>query len=60
MDLQTIHAELVALRTEVRTYHERNIKNDADIAWLKKAIFGGFGFVLTVLAGVVRATLGAS
>lgn len=59
MDLDTIYAELKELRTEVRMYHERNIKNDADIAWLKRAVLGGFSVVTTVLAGLVKAAVGA-
>ncbi len=57
MDLHTIYNEIVALRKDVQRYNEETTANKTDIAWLKKAVIGGFTFVFTILGGLAVKTM---
>ncbi len=58
MDLRDVHAEIVALRVEIKAYHEETTANKTDLQWVKKIVFGGFTVMFTVLGSLLAGALG--
>jgi hypothetical protein len=57
MDLETLHAELVALRKEIRAYHNATISNKTDIVWIKRIVFGALTVVFTLVGALTKKVL---
>ena len=56
-ELDTIHAELVELRKEIRAYHRATIQNKADLVWIKRLVFGAFGLMFTLIGALAKRAL---
>ncbi len=59
MDLHDIYSEVVELRKDLKVYHAETVTNKTDLQWVKRVVIGGFGFIFTVLGGLIVGAFGA-
>ncbi len=53
MDLQTVYDEVAGLRKDLQAHLLKSAKAETDIAWLKRAVIGGFSFMFAVVGAVL-------
>jgi hypothetical protein len=57
MDLQDVYNEVVAVRKDLAEYRNESIAVKTDVAWLKRAVIGGFSFIFTLVGIGVAAAM---
>jgi hypothetical protein len=59
MELQDVYNEVVAVRKDLADYRNEAVQVKTDVAWLKRAVLGGFSFIFTLVGiGVAAAMSG--
>ncbi len=56
-DLKELKSQIKSLHSKLDKYNEKTVQNSADIAWLKRGMFGS---IFTYIGAIVYAKAGGS